>query len=153
MVLFSLIFTGIAITCILQFWPHEIGIEEELAFSLRSKEPLQIVTIHQNSTKPKVGDSKCSYHTCFDVYHCGYNDEYRITVYIYPPAKYVDEASMSIQLPMSKEFGEVIQTVADSIYYTSDPERACLFLPPIDLLNQNNLVLEKTSQILASLPR
>lgn len=153
MILFSLIFTGLCVTGIWQFWPHDIETDDDLGFSLNSKEPLQIVTIHPNSSKPKLGDSKCSYHTCFDVYHCGYNDEYRITVYIYPPAKYVDEAGVSIQLPMSKEFGEVIQTVADSIYYTSDPERACLFLPPIDLLNQNNLILEKTSQILASLPR
>ena len=54
---------------------------------------------------------------------------------------------------MSAEFHEILQTIADSIYFTTDPEKACLYLPSIDLLNQNSLRLKGTAQALQSLPR
>ena len=100
-----------------------------------------------------IPDDRCLFHNCFDVYHCGYNDDNRLTVYIYPPTHFKDDHGNPINAPMSNEFHEVLQTVADSIYFTTNPEKACLFLPSIDLLNQYTLKLKETGQALASLPR
>ncbi|XP_076078732.1 exostosin-2-like isoform X1 [Mytilus galloprovincialis] len=97
-------------------------------------------------------DTRCTYHTCFDVYHCGYNDKTRISVYIYPVNEYVDQAGNAITLPLSKEFYEMLEAIADSPYYTNDPEMACLIVPSVDLLNQNSIRLREVGQILASLP-
>ena len=41
----------------------------------------------------------------------------------------------------------------NSEYYNPDPDKACLFLPNIDLLNQNNVRLDDASRILNSLSR
>ena len=149
-VLFSIILLGILVTGVLQFWPHHID-DEDFGFNLPSNEPLREVVIPKESPLPRKGEQGCTFHTCFDVYHCGYNDDSRISVYIYPPAKYVDENGVPITLPISREFSDIVKTVADSVYYTTDAEKACLFLPPIDLLNQNSIRLRETAQILASL--
>lgn len=150
--LFTIILVGILVTGALQFWPHQIE-DEEFDYMVRSNEPLREITINKGSPMANKSDKSCTFHTCFDVYHCGYNDDSRISVYIYPVAKYVDQKGLPVTLGLSQEFSEILQTVADSVYYTSEPQRACLFLPSVDLLNQNSLRLGETAQILASLPR
>jgi len=142
---------GILGTFLLLFWANTINSDDDP--TVRSLEYKQEITITNEHIMPKPTDNTCLFHTCFDVYHCGYNDDNRITVYIYQPTKYLDEDGVPITLSMSREFQEILQTVSDSIYYTSDPDRACLFLPSIDLLNQNNLRIRETGQVLASLPR
>jgi hypothetical protein len=39
---------------------------------------------------------------------------------------------------MSKQFGEFIETITQSIYYEADPNKACIYIPLIDLFNSNN---------------
>ena len=60
------------------------------------------VTVPKTSPLAKPADSECQFHTCFDVYHCGYNDDNRITVYVYPPVKFVDETGLPLTLPVSR---------------------------------------------------
>ena len=151
------LFTGVIL---LQFWPHSSGESRDgaggdrgEAAGYRGLRYGKDVVITASSPPARPRDPTCTFYTCFDVYHCGYNDDNRISVYIYPRANHLDEEGLPITLPLSKEFHEVLQTVMDSIYYTNDPEKACLFLPPLDLLNQNNIRLKETSKILASLPR
>lgn len=110
------------------------------------------IVIMSKSLKPKAANNSCLFHTCFDVYHCGYNDENRISVYIYPSVRYLDDKGVPIILTISKEFHEILQTISDSIYYTSDPEKACLFVPPVDMLNQNHVHSQQIAQVLAALP-
>ncbi|ELU10993.1 hypothetical protein CAPTEDRAFT_157657 [Capitella teleta] len=148
--LFSIILLGILVTGALQFWPHHID-EEEYDFMLRSNIPVREVVIPTDAPVAEKSDQSCTFHSCFDVYHCGYNDDSRISIYIYPVTKYLDESGVPLTLGFSQEFSELLQTVADSVYYTSEPDRACLFLPPLDLLNQNNLRLKESAQILTSL--
>ena len=56
----------------------------------------------KSNAKANPSDSECLFHTCFDVYHCGYDDENKITIYVYPPVKYVDEQGLPLTLPVSK---------------------------------------------------
>lgn len=156
-VLFTVLLVGLLVTALLQFWPHPLDHKGEDVTPgyiniLPGSNNAEIV-LNNNSAMSNKRDQSCLFHMCFDVYHCGYNDDNRISVYIYPAYKYMDENGVPISMPTSTEFMEILQTVMDSIYFTPDPERACVFLPPIDLLNQNNIRLEETSRILASLPR
>jgi len=154
--LFIIILFGLALTALLQFWPHKIELGDELVH-LNSPslilEARDEVTVHKDSPGAAARDVSCTFHSCFDVYHCGYNDDSRISIYIYPFVKYIDEKGIPLTLPLSKEYITIVRTIMGSVYYETDPDKACLFLPPIDFLNQNTLRLAETSQILAALPR
>ena len=65
--------------------------------------------------------------------------------------QFVDETGASLLLQISKEFYEILTAIMESRFYTSDPQNCCLYVPAIDLLNQNKLRLKETSQALASL--
>ena len=65
--------------------------------------------------------------------------------------QFVDENEASLLLPISREFYEILSAIMQSPYYTSDPQKCCLYIPSVDLLNQNKLRLKETSQALASL--
>ncbi|ROT65577.1 Exostosin-2 [Penaeus vannamei] len=82
---------------------------------------------------------------------CGRGGYQRISVYVYPMIRYVDEEHVAIK-PMSKEFYEIIDAILNSEYYTSDPDEACIFIPPIDTLNENNLRKDEIAKALAMLP-
>ncbi|XP_070534965.1 exostosin-2-like [Ptychodera flava] len=151
--LFTMILLGLIATGIFQFWPHSIESDQDSRrFMLRNVEQLSDVVIGTELSIPEKGDLTCRFHTCFDVYHCNYNIG-RIGVYIYPLRKYVDENSVAITNPLSKEFHEMLTAIAESPFHTEDPSRACLFVPSIDLLNQNSLRLHETAQVLAQLPK
>lgn len=66
-------------------------------------------------------------------------------------AHYVDEDGVEIN-PISREFLEMVEAVVQSRYYTSDPRDACLFMPTIDTLNENNLRVDMIGRALAALP-
>lgn len=93
----------------------------------------------------------CHYYNCFNVYRCGRNGNQRLSVYVYPLARYVDEERVAIK-PMSREFYEVLDTIINSEYHTASPEEACVLVPPIDTLNENSLRRDKIGQALAMLP-
>ncbi|XP_066966241.1 exostosin-2 isoform X1 [Macrobrachium rosenbergii] len=93
----------------------------------------------------------CHYFNCFNVYRCGRGGHQQLSVYVYPMTRYVDEDRIAIK-PISREFYEIIDTILNSEYYTSNPYEACLFIPPIDTLNENNLRKDKIAKALAMLP-
>lgn len=98
---------------------------------------------------------KCRMHTneCFNVYRCSYNERGKIDVYVYPFTNYFDETGQQISPSFSKEFHELIMAIKESDYYTNDMNKACVIIPPIDLLNQRRINVTHAGQILSSLPR
>jgi glucuronyl/N-acetylglucosaminyl transferase EXT2 len=86
------------------------------------------------------------------VYHCGLNDESKISVYIYPVKDYVGEDGTRLAPTMSREFAQILRAIVESPFYTADPNKACIFVPSIDLLNQNNVLTNEVGKVLASLP-
>ncbi|KAK0045554.1 exostosin-2 [Biomphalaria pfeifferi] len=111
------------------------------------------VMLTSDSTPANPRDSNCTFHnfTCLEVYHCGYDDKSVISVYIYPIQQYYDEHGVDITPPMTREFQEILRTISQSLFYSKDPERACLFIPSVDLLNHNWIRPAQVSKILASL--
>lgn len=140
----------IAALLLLRFWSKSgENVNTFRHLFLRSVDNKVIDLTSNPSALPR--DTRCTYHTCFDVYHCGYNDKTKISVYVYPVSEYVDQRGNAITLPVSKEFYEMLEAIADSPFYTNDPESACLFIPSIDVLNQNSIRLKELGQVLASL--
>lgn len=95
---------------------------------------------------------KCTYWDCFDIYKCGQTGHDRITVYVYPPKKYVTGNGIRATETMSKEYYTILESLIESKYYTANPLEACIFVPSIDTLNQHSINLNLTSIALQSLP-
>lgn len=155
--LFSVIAVGVIVTGVYQFWPQKHESAARTKRGIPGVRKLEInneaVVIKSKSRLPEKTDQSCLYHTCFDVYHCGGAvDETHIKVYIYPVTRYVDENGVGITLPLSREFWEILEAILNSDYYTNDPNEACLYIPSIDLLNQNNIRTHEIAQVLNSLP-
>ena len=147
-VFFCTLLAGVVLAATFQFWPHDLETPPGGADSAR-----QTVIIRPHTPPAAASDRQCLFHTCFDVYHCGYNADNTISVYIYPYVHFVDAAGVAVSLPLSREFAELREAIAHSRFSISDPDKACLFLPQIDLLNENSVRPRETSQSLAALPR
>ncbi|KAH9508938.1 Exostosin-2 [Bulinus truncatus] len=145
----AFIFINIGIWWLAPGW-RASSFTRDLPIELLSSE---VVTLPSDSPPADTRDSNCTFHnfTCLEVYHCGYDDKTVISVYIYPIQQYYDDQGVDITPPMSKEFQEILRVISHSPFYSKDPEKACLFIPSIDLLNQNLFNTHQVSQILASL--
>lgn len=102
-------------------------------------------------------NGNCSFWDCFNVYRCGE----KLSVYVYPLIDYIDttasnkhnkEASSTISV-LSKEFFEILKSLVESPYYTSDPKEACILVPSIDTLNLNRINNDLVAKALLTLPQ
>lgn len=150
-IFFFLIFLGFVVSSIILLWPWEVR-TTGWSVTLPGLERGQEVKLQSNSPLPPRGDPGCHYYNCFDVYKCGRMDEHKMTVYIYPLTKFVDEKGIPITNSISREFRDLLEGILRSPFHTADPTQACIFVPAIDLLNQNNVRLKETAQALAALP-
>ncbi|KAH8275193.1 hypothetical protein KR026_001601 [Drosophila bipectinata] len=90
----------------------------------------------------------CTFWDCLNIYKCEHD---RLKVYIYPLQDFVDERSDKVATTLSSEYFQILEAVLKSRYYTSNPNEACLFLPSLDLLNQNIFDKHLAGAALASL--
>lgn len=85
MCLFGVTLAALVLALIVLAWPQE-NLEE---VDGGKYEPLQVplgpdVEITAASPSAEERDSQCTFHKCFNVYECGYNDLTRISIYVYP---------------------------------------------------------------------
>lgn len=150
--LFALVLAAIVVSVLFILWPQEeadeVGSQHKKTVTLPTGPSIQISA---DSPVADPRDEECTFHRCFNVYHCGYNDETRISVYVYPIQQFLDDSGASMLLPISKEFYEIASAIMESPFYTSDPTTCCLYVPAMDMLNQNKLREKETSQALHSL--
>jgi len=90
----------------------------------------------------------CTFWDCLNIYKCEHD---RLKVYIYPLQEFVDERTDKVATTLSSEYFQILEAVLKSRYYTSNPNEACLFLPSLDLLNQNVFDKHLAGAALASL--
>ena len=93
----------------------------------------------------------CTYYNCFDVYRCSHSRSGKISVYIYPLIEFVDEDDAPITKKMTEEFYNLLVAIKKSEYSTNDPNKACILIPSIDLLNQNRISPKDVGKALSSL--
>ncbi|KAB7508164.1 Exostosin-2 [Armadillidium nasatum] len=142
--------SGLTLLAVLQILNISVSISNYDAKTiLATPSQWQEVQIQKNVVSITPTEEKCNFFNCFNVYRCGRAGHQKLSVYIYPLRRFLDEDGVEIK-PHSKEFLQILETIADSEYYTPDPENSCLFIPPIDTLNENNLRKDKIGEILAS---
>jgi glucuronyl/N-acetylglucosaminyl transferase EXT1 len=83
---------------------------------------------HQKVTNYK----SCTMETCFDFTKCYDN----FLVYVYPPEPV---NSLGATPPVSANYQKILTAITESRYYTTDPEKACLFVLAIDTLDRDSL--------------
>lgn len=142
--------TALALTLLLQS-PRQSKQSAHSHLTLESIDEAEDVVIDKNVQLTKKND-KCNYYDCFNVYKCNDGGTSNLFIYIYPIKHYVDEKNIPVGSFMSKEYFEILTTIQKSPYFTSNPEEACIFVPSIDVLNQNRFRTEETSYALSSLP-
>ena len=72
---------------------------------------------------------------------------------MYPLVEFVDEDKVPVTKKITQEFYNILKAITKSVYFTSNPDEACLFIPTIDLLNQNRIRPKDVGKALASLPQ
>lgn len=85
-----------------------------------------------SNAKSKKLTSSCRMENCFDFTKC--YEEY--LVYVYPPEPV---NSLGASPPISLNYQKIIAAITESRYFTSDPDRACLFVLGIDTLDRDSL--------------
>ncbi|KAF7287989.1 hypothetical protein GWI33_000049 [Rhynchophorus ferrugineus] len=108
------------------------------------------LSLEQSGAAPR--DTKCTHWDCFDIYRCGRTGHERIAVYVYPLRKYIDENGNPLVQSISREFYVILRTIVNSKYYTTNPKEACIFIPSIDILNEERIWANFTSRALSQLP-
>lgn len=83
--LFASVLALITMALIVLVWPEEtlqeVGAEKYKSLRLPTGPP---VDIRNDSPLAGERDEMCTFHKCFSVYECGYNDQTKISVYVYP---------------------------------------------------------------------
>lgn len=108
-----------------------------------------------NIPLPSPSFERCRMHTnkCFNLYRCGYNEENKISVYVYPLTNYFDENGNQLSPTLSREFYELMTALRGSSYYTENMDSACVIVPVLDTLNQRRIDLNNAGRILNGLDR
>ncbi|XP_059618949.1 exostosin-2 [Phlebotomus argentipes] len=108
--------------------------------------------IAEDAEIPRVRNPNCSYWDCFNVYKCGQKaSDNDFSIYVYPLKSYTNSDGQGA-FRQTKEFYYILKAISESPYYTPNPNKACLFVPSIDTLNQNNVDTSLVAKALASLP-
>lgn len=127
---------------------------QRISLDLKSIDTIQL---DNDAELARQHNENCSFWDCFNVYRCGD----KLGVYVYPLIDYVDadisdknskEASSTISV-LSKEFSEILKSILESPYYTSDPKEACILIPSIDILNLNRINNDIVAKALQALPQ
>ena len=149
---FLLVITLILAVVVLFLWSendHNIASKPETKVATVDSQ-----TIASNVPLPLPSIESCRTHTndCLSIYRCGYNSAGTISVYVYPFTNYFDDEGLQISPSFSREFYYLVTAIKESSYYTSDMDKACIIVPPLDLLNQRRVNSKHAGQILSSLP-
>lgn len=105
--------------------------------SVLSLKHAQVEVLVESQTPALPRNPNCTFWDCFDIYACGNHPvhENKIGVYVYPLRNYINmDHQPAFQL--TREYYAMLQAITKSVYYTPNPQDACIFVPSIDMLNQ-----------------
>lgn len=94
-------------------------LDEEDEFKLHDKVGFR----HERATATR---TTCTMETCFDRTKC--LSDFKVYVYPTQPGEKI-----------SPLYGKILKVLKESIFYTDDPKKACLFIPSVDTLDRDNL--------------
>ena len=108
-----------------------------LSFVENPKEILRLGESSHFTAGSEKDYEKCTHFNCFDIYQCGVHHQ-KLLVHVPEPKQFVDNYGTPVA-PYTQDFVSILEAIAASDYYTENFDEACVFIPPIDLLNQRNL--------------
>lgn len=79
---------------------------------------------------------RCNRFTCSDPLQCQITETKKVLYYVYPHLTFLSSDGhviYSSQSMITKEYSRLLNSILSSQRFTPDPERACLFIPRIDL--------------------
>lgn len=121
-----------------------------------SRNPKEVLVLQPlNASALDIGSkTHCRFHMCFDINSCILSlREDVLGVHVRDTYDFYDPSnSVSLSLNISKAYTELLDAVKKSRFYVSNPASACVFIPPVDTLAQQNLDLNLTSTVLNTLP-
>ncbi|CAH3150733.1 unnamed protein product [Pocillopora meandrina] len=94
-------------------------LDEEDEFKLHDKVGFR----HERAAATR---TTCTMETCFDRTKC--LSDFKVYVYPTQPGEKI-----------SPLYGKILKVLKESIFYTDDPKKACLFIPSVDTLDRDNL--------------
>lgn len=93
----------------------------------------------------------CQFHTCFEINDCRFSVNDQISVYVYENYEYSYKRD-KYEAELSTEYRKILSVIKGSQYYEPDPSKACVFVPSIDILNQQRINTSLVSYMLHALP-
>ncbi|KHN87940.1 Exostosin-2 [Toxocara canis] len=78
--------------------------------------------------------ANCTVDTCLDLLPCSIDDR-RLTIYLEPISRIIDEMGIEVTPQPSREFLEMRSIIEESRFHVSDVNDACLVMPGFDSLN------------------
>lgn len=138
---FILLFFGLALFSV-------FSVRENSFNDLFLAKPLPVI-VEPDPALVSPSDRSCSHFSCFDLYRCNALDDYRISVFVHPETIFAFKES-GLRLEESETFHLLKDAIRRNGYYTGDPETACVFLQPVDLLFPKSKDLFSLSSALAS---
>lgn len=109
--------------------------------------PLALPALAPNADDSQ--DKDCDFYSCFDLSRCIHLSTKHVTVHLYD-----SQPTGVAAAAVSREHREMINAVRSSPYSkeVEGPQNACLFIPPLDLLNLQKLAPFSTREYLQQLP-
>lgn len=95
----------------------------------------------------------CRFHSCFDIFQCSPQFNGELKVYVHPDAKFHYNEDQDIFGKYTYEFEKILRGFRKSKFATTNQSEACLFIPPLDILSEENLDSKLVSKSLSSIPR
>jgi len=108
----------------------------------------KIYNVHKNNTRTQ---RSCRFNSCFDLFRCHVDADWRVKVYIYPEIQFVTEDSEQIFPEATTEFKEIVNTIQTSNFWTNDSTEACIFIPNVDILSERAVFTGPAENALSSL--
>lgn len=96
---------------------------------------------------------ECRFHSCFDIFQCSPQFNGQLKVYVHPDTKFHHNGKKDVFGEYTYEFEKILRGLRKSKFATTNQSEACLFIPPIDILSEENLDAGLVSKSLASIPR
>lgn len=140
---------------ILNYRPWSIHADGQRSKRVASRTRRRVSVVPVNWNKADLlSKTSCHFHTCFEINDCIFGLEDRIRVHVHDPYEFHSPITLESYAPdVSQEYAEVLDAIRSSEYHESNISQACVIVPPVDTLNQQQHDAQIISAVLNSLPK
>lgn len=147
-----LFFAIILLFLVFHHQPWSTSHPKRPTYDLQPKQTLPVVLINWNKTNLS-SKTTCHFHSCFQVNDCIFDREDRIRVYVHDQYEFYNPRTAQSYVPeVSREYVEILDAIRSSRYHEGNMSQACVIVPPVDTLSQQQHDVKLVSVLLNSLP-